>query len=97
MNKHVSGITAGGLIAVALRAHAEHDKRHFEGREHYRGDRKPAPRGACLSAADTPRFATVLPGIQSATVMAAFGTISTTAPHPLSYSESTYATQIQTR
>lgn len=96
MNKHVSGIIAGGPIAMALPAHAERDERRFEGRECHRGDRKPAHHVAYLPAADTPRFAIVLPGIQSATAMAAFGTISTTAPHPLSYSESTYATQIQT-
>ncbi len=32
MNKHVSGIIAGGPIAMALPAHAERDERHFEGR-----------------------------------------------------------------
>lgn len=36
MNKYVSAIIVGSLIAMALPAHAEHDERHFERRDYHR-------------------------------------------------------------
>jgi hypothetical protein len=37
MNKYISGVIAGSLIAMSLPAYAEHGDRHFEGGEYHRG------------------------------------------------------------